>query len=83
MGLITGLIDLVLMLFELALIVYVVLSWLKPAANRWTELLKSVVEPVLTPIRKVLVEKLPAKYQVFDWSPVAAILIVAIIRALL
>ena len=83
MGLITGLIDLALMLFELALIVYVLLSWLKPAANRWTELLKSVVEPVLAPIRRVLVQKLPSKYQNVDWSPVAAILIVALIRALL
>lgn len=83
MGIITGLIDLVLLVFELALIVYVVLQWLKPASNRWTELLNSVVEPVLAPIRKLLTEKLPAKYQTFDWSPVAAILIVAIIRAIL
>lgn len=83
MGIITGLIDLVLLVFELALIAYVVISWLKPASNRWIELLKSVVEPVLVPIRKVLVQKLPSKYQNFDWSPVAAIIIVAVIRILL
>lgn len=83
MGIITGLIDLILMLFELALIVHVLLSWLKPASNRWTELLESIVEPVLAPIRRFLVQKLPSKYQVFDWSPLVAVLIVAIIRALL
>lgn len=83
MGIITGLIDLVLLLFQLALIVYVILAWLKPAANRWTELLKSVLEPILTPIRKILVQKLPSKYQNFDWSPVVAFVIVAIIRIIL
>lgn len=83
MGIITGLIDLILLLFELALIVHALLSWLKPASNRWTELLESIVEPVLAPIRKILVQKLPSKYQVFDWSPLVAVLIVAIIRALL
>lgn len=83
MGIITGLLDLALMLFELALIAYIIISWIKPASNRWIELLNSVVEPILVPIRKILVQKLPSKYQNFDWSPVAAIVIVAIIRAIL
>lgn len=83
MGIITGLIDTILMLFELALIVHALLSWLKPASNKWTELLESIVEPVLAPIRKFLVQKLPSRYQVFDWSPVVAVLIVAVIRGIL
>ena len=83
MGIITGLIDLVLLLFQLALIAYVIIAWLKPAANRWTELLNSVLEPVLAPVRKILVQKLPSKYQNFDWSPVSVFLIVAIIRIIL
>ncbi len=70
-------------LFDVALLLYVLLSWLRPAANRWTELLRRVVEPVLTPIRRVLVEKLPARWQIFDWSPVVAWLLVEIIGWLL
>ncbi len=73
----------VLWLFDVCLLLYVLLSWLKPASNRWTELLKRVVEPVLTPIRRVLVAKLPARWQIFDWSPVVAWLLVELINMLL
>lgn len=77
------LIRLAMWLFDVALLLYVVLSWLRPAANRWTELLRRVVEPVLTPIRRVLMEKLPARWQIFDWSPVVAWLLVELIGWLL
>lgn len=70
-------------LFDVALLLYVLLSWLRPAANRWTELLRGVVEPVLTPIRRVLVAKLPARWQIFDWSPVVAWLLLEIVGWLL
>ncbi len=73
----------VLWLFDVCLLLYVLLSWLKPASNRWTELLKRVVEPVLTPIRRVLVAKLPARWQIFDWSPVVAWLLVELVNMLL
>ncbi|MDO4837293.1 MAG: YggT family protein [Clostridia bacterium] len=73
----------VLWLFDVCLLLYVLLSWLKPASNKWTELLKRVVEPVLTPIRRVLVAKLPARWQIFDWSPVVAWLLVELINMLL
>lgn len=74
------LIDLVLSLFDLALLIYVVLSWVRPAANRWTELLRRIVEPVLTPIRRFLVAKLPGRWMIMDWSPVVAWLLIGIIR---
>jgi uncharacterized protein YggT (Ycf19 family) len=73
----------ILWLFDVCLLLYVLLSWLKPAANRWTELLKRIVEPVLTPIRRVLVAKLPARWQIFDWSPVVAWLLVELVSRLL
>ncbi len=73
----------VLWLFDVCLLLYVLLSWLKPASNRWTELLKRVVEPVLTPIRRVLVAKLPPRWQIFDWSPAVAWLLVELINMLL
>ena len=41
---------LALWLFDVALLIYVAMSWLRPTANRWTELLRKIVEPVLNPI---------------------------------
>lgn len=74
---------LALWLFDVALVVYVLLSWLRPSANRWTEGLRKVVEPVLTPIRRVLTEKLPPRWQILDWSPLVAWLLVELVRYLL
>ena len=74
---------LLLWLFDVALLIYVALSWLRPAANRWTELLRKIVEPVLTPIRRILAEKLPPRWQILDWSPLAAWLLVELVRYLL
>ena len=74
---------LALWLFDVALLIYVAMSWLRPTANRWTELLRKIVEPVLNPIRRILVEKLPARWQIFDWSPLVAWLLVELVRYLL
>lgn len=82
MGLISGILGWALLLYELAVIVHFILV-LKPVSNKWVELLNSIVEPALKPIRRLLVEKLPAKYQSFDWSHVVLFLLVALIRFLL
>ncbi len=74
---------LVLWLFDVALLIYVAMSWLRPTANRWTELLRKIVEPVLNPIRRILVEKLPPRWQILDWSPLVAWLLVELVRYLL
>ena len=74
---------LALWLFDVALLIYVAMSWLRPTANRWTELLRKIVEPVLNPIRRILVEKLPPRLQIFDWSPLVAWLLVELVRYLL
>lgn len=74
---------LALWLFDVALLIYVAMSWLRPTANRWTELLRKIVEPVLNPIRRILVEKLPPRCQIFDWSPLVAWLLVELVRYLL
>lgn len=54
--------------YELALLIYVILSWIRPSANRWTELLRSVVEPPLQPIRSFLMRHIPLRWQFLDWS---------------
>lgn len=83
MGIITWLVGWALVLYEVMVIVHFVLALVKPASNKWVELLNCLVEPALRPIRRLLVEKLPARYQSFDWSHVVLILLVALIRVLL
>ncbi|MBQ8200424.1 MAG: YggT family protein [Clostridia bacterium] len=78
-GLASGLLD----VYKLLIIAYVVLSWMRIPANRWTELLRSVIEPALTPVRRLLAKYLPREWQKLDWSPVALYLIITVIQWLL
>lgn len=80
---ITGLLNAVLSLYQLLLIAYVVISLLKIPANRWTELLRSVVEPVLGHVRRLVNKYLPERFQVFDWSPVVLFLVIELVKILL
>ena len=83
MRLIFTLLSWALSLFELALLVYVILSWVRPAANQWTELLRAIVEPVLRPIRRILMAKLPVRWQIIDWSVAVAWLLLGLLRRVL
>lgn len=78
-----GLISLVLRLYRLALIAYVVLSWIRIPSNRWTVLLERIIEPVLQPVRVFLHRKVPEKYLMIDWSPVALWLLIEIVDMVL
>ena len=70
-------------LYKLALLVYVVLSWLRIPANRWTVLLQRLVEPVVAPVRRFLRAKLPMQWQMFDWSVLVVYLIIGVVQSLL
>lgn len=78
-GLIRGLLD----VYRLAIIAYIIIKLIGMNANKWTELLASVIEPLLVPIRRLLAKYLPRKWQVWDWSPVALFLLVTIVKWLL
>ncbi len=78
-GLIHGLLN----VYKLLVIAYCVISLMGISANKWTELLRSVVEPLLLPIRKLLAQHLPKQWQIIDWSPVALILLVSLVQWLL
>ncbi len=78
-GLIKGLLD----VYKLAIIAYVIISLMRIPANRWTELLRTAVEPLLIPIRRILAQNLPEKWQFIDWSPVALFLLTCILQWLL
>ena len=78
MRLIGSILSLVLRLLSLAVIAHSIISMLRIPANRWTELLRSVVEPLLAPIRRFLASRLPAQWQAVDFSPLAALLLIHI-----
>ncbi len=67
-------------LYELALMAYVILQWVNIPANRWTELLRRIIEPVLMPIRRLLMSKLPPRFQMLDWSPMVLLLLIGLAR---
>ena len=78
-GLIVGLLD----VYKLLIIAYCILSFVKVPANKWTELLCSVIEPLLIPIRKLLAQHLPKQWQILDWSPAVLFILVTILQWLL
>ena len=78
-GLIHGLLN----VYKLLVIAYCVISLMGISANKWTELLRSVVEPLLLPIRKLLAQYLPKSWQIFDWSPVVLIILVSLVQWIL
>ncbi len=71
-------------LYKLALIAYVVLSFLHIPANRWTEMLRRIIEPALSPVRVFLHRVLPPNWmRTFDWSPVALYLLISLVQTVL
>ena len=70
-------------LYKLALLAYVVLSWLRIPANRWTVLLQRVIEPVVGPVRTFLRARLPAQWQMFDWSVLVVYFLIGIVQSFL
>lgn len=78
-GLAEGLLD----VYKLAIVAYVIIGWLRIPANRWTELLRSIVEPLLKPLRALLYRLIPQKWMFFDYSPLALYLLVGVVQWLL
>ena len=81
--LILGAVGTVLSIYDLLVLVYVILMFIKPAANQWTELLNRLVEPVLAPVRGFLNAKLPDKVKIIDWSPVAVWIVIGLVQRLI
>ncbi len=70
-------------LYQIALIAYFVIGFIKPAQSPFTRFLNRIVEPVLVPVRRILANMLPANWQRLDWSPLAAGLAISLVRQLL
>ena len=80
---ITALLNALLNVYRLAIIAYGVIGMLRIPANKWTEMLRSIIEPVREPVRKLLARYLPAKWQIMDWSLVAMIVLTFVVQWLL
>ncbi len=78
-----GLVGKLLDLYKILIVVYVVLEILHVPANKWTEMLRSVIEPALAPVRKLMAKYLPKEWMKIDWSPVALFLLATVIQWLL
>ena len=70
-------------LYQVALIVYFAIGYIRPAQSRFTHFLNRIIEPVLIPLRRFLANVLPSNWQRLDWSPVAALLVIWLVREFL
>ena len=48
------LVDVLFKIYLLAMIVYAVLSWIPSLRGRWSDYVAMLVEPVLTPVRRII-----------------------------
>ena len=71
-------INLVLTLISLAIIVRALLSWFYPVGrDPWTKLLLDITEPLLAPVRNLLMRVLPIP---IDFSPIVVILLIQLLQ---
>jgi YggT family protein len=76
--------DRVLMIFEVALFARVLISWLPVSRdNKAVDLLYTVTEPVLAPIRNMLSRSSLMKNSIasmMDFSPIVAFILIGVLR---
>lgn len=71
-------------LYSLVVIAHVVVCWLRVPANKWTEMLRSVVEPALQVTRDLMKRFLPFLDGVgVDLSPVVLVIVLQLLRSVL
>lgn len=80
MGAVYTAINIVLSIFEFALIARVLLSWLPNINGKIVDLLYSITEPILGPIRSLLSRSSFFGNSMFDFSPIVAFLLISVIR---
>ncbi len=71
-------------LYSLVVIVYFVLQFLPIPANKWTEMVRELVEPALDVVRTLMDRYLPQlRSKGFDWSPVVLYIVLRLIGVVL
>lgn len=70
--------------YNVLVLLYIVLKMINIPANKWTELLNSVVEPGLKIARKLMDRFLPSlRKPGIDWSPVVLFVGIIVVNILL
>jgi YggT family protein len=73
--------NLLLTIMILAIIIRALLSWVLPVGrDPWTRILVDITEPILAPIRSLMLRILPLP---IDFSPIVAILLITLLQNLL
>lgn len=74
-------INFLLTLITLAIIVRALLSWFYPVGkDPWTRLLLDITEPLLAPVRNLMMRVLPIP---IDFSPIVVILLINLLQRML
>lgn len=81
MGTIFQIANALLTIIVLAVVVRALLSWFYPVGrDPWTRLLVDITEPLLAPVRSVMMRILPLP---IDFSPIVVILIIQLLQNIL
>lgn len=71
----------VLRIFELALILRVLISWLPVGRDiKAIEMLYTITEPVLSPVRKMMNRSALFGNSMFDFSPIAVFILILVLK---
>ncbi|MBQ2952962.1 MAG: YggT family protein [Clostridia bacterium] len=74
----------ILSIFSLLLVVHYLLYLLRVPANKWTELLRSIVEPALNITRQLMQRFIPALTgKGIDWSPIVLYVVIRLVCVVL
>lgn len=74
-------ISIVFTIIEFAILARVLISWLPvPRENRMIQMLYTITEPILAPIRALIERSAFGKNMMFDFSPIVAFLLIGILR---
>lgn len=74
-------IDAVFSIMEFAILARVIISWLPiPRENKLIQMLYTITEPILAPIRNLVARSAFGRNMMFDFSPIIAFLLLGIIK---
>ncbi len=74
-------ISIVFTIVEFAILARVLISWLPvPRENIFIQMLYTITEPILAPIRALIERSSFGKNMMFDFSPIIAFLLIGILR---
>ncbi len=73
----------VLDIINFLILVRVVVSWLPIGHNRFVELLYTLTEPILAPVRKLMSRSMSGRGVGLDFSPIIAFLLIRFLQSLI